>query len=1211
MKRRSILIWGILVFLLFSKICAQQPQIRFQRISVDDGLSKNNVTALLQDKTGFIWIGTFDGLNRYDGYEFTIYRQTDEPGSISHNNIISLAEDKEGNIWIGTIGGGVNKFDPRTESFIHYKHEPGNPNSLTDDYVGVVYPDKSGIIWIGTERGGLNKLDPITNTFTSYNHFPDNPQTISGNGIFSLVEDHQGFLWVGTWNSGLYKFDKQNETFQSFRHDPQDPGSIANDQVTELMVDHWGHLWVGTSNGVSTFNRSRGIFINFHHDPQNTNSLSSNLILSLFEDSNNQIWIGTAEGLNQLKTGDSFTHYKFNLSDANSISDNRVQAILEDRSGLMWAGTYVGLNKFNPNTLGIKYYRSEPGNPNSLTDPKVRSIFQDRTGDVWIGTANGLNRYLLQTKTYEHFLPNKEVPGSVNAKHVSAIYEDNKGTLWVGYNEGGIDKFNNQRKTFKNYSHNPNDANSISGDDILFIYGDSQGKIWIGTWGDGLNCFDPDKEQFDHYFHSHQSPNSLGGQYPFTMVEDDKGILWIGFWSNGLDRFDPQKGVFKNYRHDPRDSSSLSNERLRALFVDSNGLIWIGTEGGGLNLFNPRDETFSHYTTQHGLSNNTVYSILEDNKGNYWFSTTNGLSKLDPFTWTFKNFYKSDGLLNNTFNLHASYKSSSGELFFGGNNGLISFYPEDLKENQYIPQMAFTSIKVSNKEIIPPTKLNTIQDLNLSHTENNIDLKFSALDFTSPTKNNYTYKLEGFSDEWISLGNKREITFTNLDPGDYLLQVRGSNNHGFWNHQGLLLNFHIEKPYWGTWWFRIVIGALIAATLYIIYTIRTSNIRHKNLTLQKEISKRKKTELALRESEERLKLALDASNIGTWHWNIEEDRLYWDYRIYEMFGIDPGKEMSMDNFMSSIYQEDVPKVKKEIRNAINQGTKYEVDFRVNWTDGSTRHLVIQGAVTQNDSGKAQIMMGVCGDITERKKGEILLNQQFEELERTNQELDRFVYSASHDLSAPLKSLLGLVHIARLESQEKNQKHYLGLMEKSINKLEYFISDVIDFSRNSRTNIKNEELDIESMIYEILDNFKFYENFGKINFKVNVHPGCKTLFTDKLRLKIVLNNIISNAIKFPNFHQNIAPFVKIEVKKKNNQVCIQIADNGQGIRNEHIPKIFDMFYRANHDSKGSGLGLYIAKEAAEKIHGHLEVESNREQGTVFSLQLQNGLNEVEP
>ena len=1075
----------------------------------------------------------------------------------------------------------------------------------------MVYPDQSGIIWIGTERGGLNKLNPVTNTFTHYTHIHDNPQTISDNGIFSLVEDHQWCLWVGTWNGGLNKFDKENETFQSFRHDPRNPASIASDQVTELLVDHSGHLWAGTSNGVSTFDRSKEIFINFHHEPQNPTSLSSNFILSLYEDSKNQIWIGTADGLNQLKVpGDSFTHHKFSLSDPNSISDNRVAAILEDRSGLMWAGTFVGLNKFNPNTSGIKYYRSEPGNNNSLTDPKVRSVWQDRAGDLWIGTANGLNRYISQTMIYEHFLPNKKVPGSPKAKHVSAIYEDNRGTLWIGYHEGGMDKFNYQSKTFTNYSHNPNDSTSISGDDILFISGDSQGRIWIGTWGEGLNRFDPDKEQFMHYVHSHQHPNSLGGQYPFTMVEDLQGILWVGLWNNGLDRFDPKKGVFQNYRHDPQDSTSLSNDRVRALLVDPNGLIWIGTEGGGLNLFNPRDETFTHYTTQHGLSNNTIYSILEDNQGHYWLSTSNGLSKLDPLTWTFMNFYKPDGLLTNEFSLHSSFKSTSGELFFGGNNGLISFHSEDLKENQYIPQMAFTSIKVHNNGIMPSINSSANHHLMLSHTDNNLALEFSALDFSSPTKNQYQYKLEGFSNEWTSLGNKREIAFTNLDPGDYLLQVRGSNNHGFWNDQGLSFHFYIQKPYWSTWWFRFVIGALIVTSLYIIYTIRTTSIRRKNLDLQKEIRKREKTERALRESEERLKLALDASHIGTWHWTQEDDKFYWDRRTYEMFGIDPKMEMGMNDFLSALDPKDVPKVKKELQNAITQGTKYEVDVRVNRHDGSIRHLVVQGAVTRSDRGKSQKMMGVCSDITELKTAEILLNQQFEELERTNQELDRFVYSASHDLSAPLKSLLGLVHVARLETKEKNQKHYLGLMEKSINKLEYFISDVIDFSRNYRTDIQNEELDIESMIYEVLDNFKFYENFEKINFKVNVHPGCKTLFTDKLRLKIVLNNIISNAIKFPNFHRGSAPFVKIEVKKKNNQVCVQIADNGQGIRKEHLSKIFDMFYRANNDSKGSGLGLYIAKEAAEKIDGRLEVESNKGQGTVFSLQLQNGLNEKE-
>lgn len=797
--------------------------IRFRHLSLEEGLSQSLVFCILQDSKGFMWFGTQDGLNKYDGYNFTIYRpQPENPSSVNNNTILVLYEDRRGTLWVGTAGSGLDRFDRETEEFIHHRNNPNDPGSLGNDFVQAILEDRSGGLWVGTAFG-LDKFHPETGTFTHYRNIRGNPNSLSGNVINSIHEDREGTLWIGTTN-GLNKFDPRTAAFDRYQVEPGNPYSLSNNVINSIYEDHSGEFWIGTVDGLNRLDRGTGVFTVYRNDPAEPQSLSSSIINVIYEDHSGVLWVATADrGLNTFdRRSERFTHYRNTPNDPASLSSDFISSIYEDRSGVLWIGTNgAGINQFDRETGRFRYYAVDPNSSNTLSLNFVYSFCEDRFGHLWIATnGGGLNRFDPGKQQFTYYRANPARSGSLSSDLVFCILEDRAGVIWVGTNGGGLNRFNRETGTFKVYTNRPNDITSLSNNVVRVLFEDSQRVFWAGTAGGGLNRFDREKEQFTRYQNIPGDPGSISDNSIRVIYEDRNRQLWIGNSFTGLNKFNRETGTFAHYRRQPDNPNSLSNDNVQCIYQAPDGIYWIGTFGGGLNKYDARQGTWTHYREKDGLPNDVVYGILADEKENLWLSTNKGLSKFNPSTGVFKNFTTRDGLQSNEFNGGSYYKSRSGEMFFGGINGFNAFYPPELKDNKNIPPVVISDFQVFNKPVgiggESPLKkhISETDQIILSHKQNVFSFKFVALDYTIPEKNRYRYMMEGFDNEWISTDAARRFaSYTNLDPGEYVFRVIGSNNDGAWNEKGASIRIKINPPFWKTWWFRLL--AVITAILLI------------------------------------------------------------------------------------------------------------------------------------------------------------------------------------------------------------------------------------------------------------------------------------------------------------------------------------------------------------------------------------------------------------
>jgi len=805
--------------------------VRFERMTVEDGLSQNAVLTILQDQKGFMWFGTEDGLNKFDGYNFSVFKHDPEdPTTIIDNLISKLFEDQNGDLWIGTRSG-LDRYDRSTGNFTHYQNDPGDPNSLSGTWVVTIHEDREGFLWIGTDDGGLNQFNLETGTFTHYLHDPEDPTSLSNNSVRVIFEDQKGNLWIGT-RDGLNRFDHTTETFVHYQNDPKDPHSLSDNNVTAILDDQQGTLWVGTEGGgLNQLDPSSLSFIHYRNNPQDLDSLSHDRIRSLFEDHTGRLWVGTQNGLDFLNPiGDLFIHFRHDPSDPFSLSSNSIWSIYEDRTGVLWFGTYGGgLSKYTHAANQFNLYQHQSNNSISLSDNMVWAIAEDHNGIVWIGTFNGgLNKLDRSTGTFTVFQHDPNDPSSISSNDIRAILEDHTGQLWVG-TSGGLDRFDPITESFIHYKHDPDDPSSLSEDRVIVLLEDHSGNLWVGTRTNGLNRMDPTTRTFTRYQHDPNDLGSLGDNRVWALHEDHTGAIWVGT-IGGLNMWDETKDQFTRYNHDPEDPQSLSNDAVFSIYEDTTGAIWIGTWGGGLDHFNREKQTFTHYTEKDGLANNVIYGIEVDKDGYLWLSTNVGLSKFDSQTETFKNYDVSDGLQNNEFNVGAHFRSESGELFFGGIQGFNAFFPDQVIESSHIPPVVITSFAKFNQ----PVQLDLAEGdhIQLSYRENFISFEFAALDYNAPKKNQYAYMLEGFDEDWIESGTRRYASYTNLRGGDYLFRVKGSNSDGVWNEEGVSIRITVTPPIWETWWFIGSVILVLTGALFAGYRLRVRSIEARSRELE-------------------------------------------------------------------------------------------------------------------------------------------------------------------------------------------------------------------------------------------------------------------------------------------------------------------------------------------------------------------------------------------
>ena len=800
-------IFRVIFFLI---VCAMVPaglraqhHLLFNHLTVRQGLSQGDVNCIFQDSRGFLWFGTQDGLNRFDGYDFKIYKNDPQTrGTISENFILMIGEDSAGTLWVGTRStpGILNRFDRLTETFRQVARDSVDLSRARVSSSRPGFTDRAGIQWQGTDGQGLLRIDSRSGNTRTYRHTPSDPASLISDKIYCVTGDRSGNIWIGTVD-GLDCLDERTGVFTHYRHDEKDPHSLSDNYVWPLLVDNDGILWAGTFRG----------------------------------------------GLNRFdpatKTFSRFTPHEF---DPRSIGGDRIYSLFQDRSGIIWVGTGEhGVDYFNPSLAGFDLCSRDPSSPDGLADNDISGMYVDHAGLVWIGTDKGLDCWDRKKGTFRLFRHNPADPGSIGDV-AQTILADRSGILWIGTVGNGLDRFDPASGKFTHFRNVPSDPASLPDNRVYALCEDQEGDLWVGTYAGGLCRFDRERGTFRTYRQNSADTGSLSANGCWALMSDRRGRIWIGTYGGGLDRFDRGSGSFTRFLHSDADPKSLSDNIVLSLLEDRAGNIWAGTSNG-LCRFDGNSGSFRNYGEKDGLPNATIFGILEDRNGRLWLSTNHGISRFDPEKEQFQNFDYSDGLQGNEFNQNAfAQDPATGEMFFGGPNGFTFFEPEKVRLNDYVPPVVFTSFTRYNSDDKAgrPIRENGVDaglPVTLSYKDNVVNFEFASLSYLNNFRNRYAYRLEGSNSGWIQLGTERRATFTNLDGGEYVLHVKGSNDDGVWNEEGTALEIRVTPPWWKTRW---AYGSYFTLIVLVLYGVRTAEL------------KRREQKARIRESELRAKAAL-------------------------------------------------------------------------------------------------------------------------------------------------------------------------------------------------------------------------------------------------------------------------------------------------------------------------------------------------------------------
>ena len=840
---------ALFIFLLvLTGICvfSQQANIKFENISTREGLSQSSPNCIFQDSRGILWIGTEDGLNKYDGYSFIVYKpEINNPGSISNNRIKCIIESKDGKLWIGTNGGGLNVYDRKQDLFEHFKgYDSG---SFDHEIINCLYETDDGTIWAGTTNG-LVKLEPSKKNSMLFVHDPYNSASISDNFVTCITYDNSGNLWVGT-QDGLNRMNSDKGTFKTYRHDDEIESSISASSITCFLFDHSNTLWVGTSEGLDLYDRSSDEFerISLNHKKK-INGSAEYAITAVAEDNDGNIWIGTnGAGVDVFfKDMNQIANLIYNHTNPYSLSNNEVLSIYRDQSGIIWVGSN-GMDKYNPKKEKFALYNYDPYSSEGLAYRHIHSIYEDDFGVLWIGSkSDGILILDRINKSSRSIIVEESQSDGISSNKIRVIREHPKGTIWAGTEDNGLNRITLDEErlpsAFEVFRHDQDDFNSLTSNTIYSLYFAGEDSLWIGT-DNGISVMNLNTNEIKWYVANTDKPNSLNNNTAYYIYGDSHGTIWIAT-DNGINKYDPEMDGFSYYVSQPEDSNSLSSDELLTIYEDSKGTLWIGTYAKGINSFDPETETFNRFEEIAELSTAVVYGILEDNESNLWLSTNDGVFKFNPAEKRIlRHFTVEDGLQSNEFNGGAYFASSTGEMFFGGQYGFNSFFPNKVSVDTTPPKIILTELKINNKIITPgegspiDRHISEVNDITLNSRQNNFTLSFAGLHFANPEGNHYRYMLEGFDKDWIDDGTQRFVSYTSLPYKTYYFRVKAANSDGIWDENGLTIRIKIKPPYYSTTAFRILIILLIIFIIYFFIRNRINMQNKQKEKLQKEIEK--------------------------------------------------------------------------------------------------------------------------------------------------------------------------------------------------------------------------------------------------------------------------------------------------------------------------------------------------------------------------------------
>jgi len=871
---------GVLFILLATHgpLVLPGDDIAFNHLGIEEGLSQGSVYAMEQDQLGYMWFGTQEGLNRYDGYEIEVYKHEPfEMRSLAHSDVDFIFEQGNGTLWVVTQGR-LNRYDRETDGFHRFRHDPSVPGSIRPGAVTTTFEDRDGDLWIGTtsgldlyvpDDGGFAHISPANGAAGVNAMVQDRAGMLwvagesvlfrldKGNRVLEpidsgragdfeipasrrrvMLSDEAGIIWAATTERGLLRYDPRAKTMRLIAPESEPEGYAFLDA---LMEDDKGRLWMIAGNGrvLRYDNKGTRRFRVYRHDASDPDSLSSDSASLVYEDRRGRIWITTSEGgLNRYEEErGGFTHYRNQVRDPHSLCSDALSQIYEDRTGTIWLGSIgKGLAFFNPTNQKFDHYLKNLGDPKPLQSNLVFALLADER-EVWVGTLmDGLIHFDRETRRVIDQLDSRQGRRRLQSSDVRALHRDQRGRIWIGSvpghrDTGGLDVFDPETDRV---------TAVVTGESVDVIVRRRDGHLALGQVGRGVSLVDPETGRRQVFGHDPDRSDSLVSAKVRALAEDDDGTLWVGTEA-GLSHLDPETGVSVNYRYDVDNPDGLSHNTVIALLVDSMGRLWVGTYGGGLGSMDRVRGTFTHYTTRDGLPNGVIYTLEEDERGMIWMSTNRGLARLDPATGLFRAYDTSDGLQSNEFNLGASYRAPSGELFFGGVDGFNSFFPGDLEDNQVVPQIVVTAIRNATDS---GPELASGEEIVLRPGDHIIELRFAALDFSDPGKSLYQYRLNGFDDAWSPPTMRRSATYTNLSHGRYVFEVRASNSDGVWNTEPFTVLLEVLPHPWETWWFRVLVGlAVVGSVVFGAWLSRNRNARQREEALRARDLSRKSEEL--------------------------------------------------------------------------------------------------------------------------------------------------------------------------------------------------------------------------------------------------------------------------------------------------------------------------------------------------------------------------------
>lgn len=1186
---------------------------RFQHYTTENGLVQNAVNCMLQDNKGLLWFGTQQGLNRFNGYEFETFRkEPGNPNSLNDEYILGLLQDDRGIIWIGTQGGGLERFDPALRRFTHFPVDTRRPDSPANN-INCVLMGRSGKLWVGTAGGGVKRFDRKTGIYEDValdRGRRENPGDLVINAIH---EDRSGAVWIGR-DSGLVVLQPASEDISRLTDKLDHPQDFGQLKILTFHEDRAGELWIGSNHGFYLYNRADDRFKHYHV-PVNEDVYFSatNTIQVMYEDRLGVFWIGAVHGLHVFhRHEESFQSFFADRIDPNGLSDNSVESIYEDRSGALWFGLMGGgLEKLNRTSQSFKHYYSNPRDPSKISSYDVFAMHEDKDGWLWIGTyGDGLNVYHRPTGGLKNYRNIPGNPDSLSGDFVWAVYEDSKNRIWVGTDSTGLNRFSRDTGKFTHFRYRHRDPSSLSNDTISCVIEDHSGTIWIATNG-GINKFNEDTGCFTRFQTGEDDKNSLAHNQVYVLLGDREGLIWAGT-AGGLSALNPAAGTFISYPLATIQPGSLISHPVFSLCQDRHGMIWIGTTRGLIRLIPPTRE-YVVFGEKDGLPSDVINGILEDNRGNLWVSTNRGLSRFNPKTGTFNNYNRQDGLQSYEFNGGSYYKSTNGELFFGGINGFNAFFPEDIKDNPYVPPVVITGFKIFDRDVQVGEKIKgrkildrSIMDtdrITLSYKHNGFSLEFAALNYIHSENNEYAYIMEGLEENWTYAWQRRFVTYANLSPGDYTFRVKASNNNGIWNEEGVSLGIRIVPPFWNTWWFRLSIVALILLMFFTFHVVNNRVIERRKKELEDIVAQRT---IELRESGEKYQTVVETAQQGI---AIIQDLkvVFLNARFADMLGLDekkilqrpldqwavPSKQPALRDLMEQLSREPKAAGRTETKFLHSGGGEIQVEINygaIRYKRGRALLLFFQ------DIGFKKVLE------KERMKSARL------ESSRT------LARGIAHDFNNLLAIIVGYIGLA-LEEVSPGSQVFKLLKEagKTSNRAADLTRQFIFLARGGDP--VKEVIPIASFIKTSVMNV-LHDSPVKANF--NIAKDLWPVDCDSDHIVQAIKNIVTNACQAMNEAMNEAMsedgVLEIEATNKEldeshvldqppgKYVCITFKDNGTGISEEDLPHIFDPYFSTREEvtRKGLGLGLAVVHSIVSQHKGIIQVESQLEKGTLVRL-----------